>query len=173
MFDPFCGFGTTGFVANSLGYNFIGSDINITPAKQNLPRWKKTAYYKELPFTVFKHDIFDAFDKPFLKEVDVIVTEGWLGPVVHHQMSPAELQRNLVKVEELYSAFVDQVAALYPHVVVVMTMPEYQKKNHTGLDVNQKLTAYAETKGFATEILSELYMRKGQIVARRVVILKK
>lgn len=28
--DPFCGFGTTNFLANHLGYNTIASDINVT-----------------------------------------------------------------------------------------------------------------------------------------------
>ncbi len=173
IYDPFCGFGTTWFVANSLWYKFIGSDIVITSAKQNLPWRKWTTYYSELPFTLFKHDVKEAFDKHFLKEVNVIVTEWWLGPVIHHQMTPVELQRNLAKVEELYTVFVKHVAQFFEHLVVVMTMPEYQKKNATGLHVHQKITAYAETQWFETEILPELYMRKGQLVARRVVILRK
>jgi DNA modification methylase len=41
VYDPFCGFGTTGFVANWLGHHFIGSDINITPCKENVKRWKE------------------------------------------------------------------------------------------------------------------------------------
>ena len=40
IYDPFCWFGTTGFVVNWLGHHFIGSDINITPCKENVKRRK-------------------------------------------------------------------------------------------------------------------------------------
>ncbi len=60
-------------------------------------------------------------------------------------MTPVELQRNLAKVEELHTVFVKHIAQFFEHLVVVMTMPEYQKKNATGLHVHQKITAYAET----------------------------
>lgn len=72
------GLGTTYMIANSLGYNVIGSDINIAPAKQNLPRWKNQTVAQDKPVTLFAHDVFESFSKPFLKHVNIIVTEGWL-----------------------------------------------------------------------------------------------
>lgn len=173
IYDPFCGFGTTWFVANSLGCHFIGSDIVITSAKQNLQRWKTTAYAQERHMTLFKHDIFEVLDKPFLKAVDIIVTEGRLWPVVNHQMTQAELQRNLIKIQELYRTFVEQIAVLYPHITVVMTLPEYQKKWIEWLNVTKEIREYAIEKWFEVEIFPELYLRKGQLIWRRVMILKK
>ena len=49
-------------------------------AKANFKWWQTTPYYQNSKITLFKHDVTNPFTKPFLKNVDIIVTEGWLGP---------------------------------------------------------------------------------------------
>jgi tRNA G10 N-methylase Trm11 len=75
IYDPFCGFGTTGFLANAHGYHVICSDINGSLIKSNLA-WRQThARHTDHRFTAFKHDATDPITKPFVKHTDVIVTE--------------------------------------------------------------------------------------------------
>lgn len=75
VYDPFCGFGTTGFLANAHGYHVICSDINGSLIKPNLAWWQTHARHTDHRFTAFKHDATDPITKPFVKHTDVIVTE--------------------------------------------------------------------------------------------------
>jgi hypothetical protein len=95
VYDPFCGFGTTGFVANS-GSGITSSDrISASPERRKMQndgkKIDKGQVTKEQLFTVFKHDVAEPFDHPVVKKVDVIVTEGWLGPVVGRKTREPEL----------------------------------------------------------------------------------
>ena len=75
VYDPFCGFGTTGFLANAHGYQAICSDINGSLTKPNLVWWQTHARHTDHRFTAFKHDATDPITKPFVKHTDIIVTE--------------------------------------------------------------------------------------------------
>ena len=78
-------------LANALGHHSIGSDINITQTKLNLKRWKTQSHYHDHNhLTIFKHDIYDTFTHPLLHQVNAIVTEGWLGPIVSHQTTRSQ-----------------------------------------------------------------------------------
>ncbi|MEI6672583.1 MAG: DNA methyltransferase [bacterium] len=69
IYDPFVGSGTTGFLANYLGYDFIGSDIKIEYAKQNTTRWKTTKFYTpDKQFNIFTHDITKKLMTSLIKE---------------------------------------------------------------------------------------------------------
>lgn len=80
IYDPFVGLGTTAFLANALGYDCIASDIEMTSAKQNIGRRQEKAPQRndERRITTFKHDIFEPLKKPFLANVNLIITEGRL-----------------------------------------------------------------------------------------------
>jgi len=58
IYDPFVGSGTTGFLANYLGYDFVGSDIEIKYVDQNLARRKTSKFNNpNKDFKIFHHDI--------------------------------------------------------------------------------------------------------------------
>mgnify|MGYP000614963909 CR=1 FL=1 len=79
IYDPFVGLGTTAFLANRMGYDCLASDIDITAMKRNTDRWMEQSYAnQDKRITHFKHDIFEPRKKPFLKNVTLIVSEGWL-----------------------------------------------------------------------------------------------
>ena len=105
VYDPFVGFGTIGMVVNWLGGSFIGSDINITMAKQNFKRWQSQPWAKDDKITLFKHDVFKPFSKGFLKNVDAVVSEGWLGPVIKSGLDLQRLAQIAKKVSDTYEAF--------------------------------------------------------------------
>lgn len=77
IYDPFVGLGTTAFLANALGYDCIASDIEMSAAKQNIGRWQEKAAQRndDKRITTFKHDIYEPLKKPFLANVNLIVTE--------------------------------------------------------------------------------------------------
>ncbi len=177
VYDPFCGFGTTNFIANALGHHTIGSDINITSSKQNLPRRKKQEFFQEEKFmTFFKHDVNDSFQKPFLDSVDVIVSEWRLGPVIksdmhkHKTQTETILKEYLPSIVDLYSIFLDHTKEKMPKVPIIMTIPEYLR-----LDlpiIANRIKEHAETLWYEVTYLGEVYQRKKQQVGRRVVVFR-
>jgi len=119
-------------VANALGYHSIGSDINVSSCKQNLKRRKTTDIFQDKKITEFKHDVRDPFTKPFLSQVDVIVTEGRLGPVLkdrqrHRKQELEMLEKNKGEIVKLYTEFLQQIYSSAMKVPIVITLPVYLK----------------------------------------------
>lgn len=81
--------------------------------------------------TFFKHDVNDPFEKAFLDHVDVIVSEGWLGPVIksdmhkHKTQTETILKEYLPSIVELYKIFLSNIKQKMPNTPIVMTIPEY------------------------------------------------
>lgn len=169
IYDPFMGLGTTYMVANSMGYNVIWSDINITPAKQNLPRWEKQTYYQKLPLTLFAHDATQSLNKPFLKYVHCIVTEWWLGHIVTAKTKPHEIETYAHEIEKLYIAWINNMHPIWEHMIIVCSIPR-----HTGWE-NKHVThilQHCESKGITVETVPQVYTRSGQKVGRKIVTLR-
>jgi len=179
IYDPFCGFGTTGFVANRVGKHFVGSDLIITWAKENAKRWKEQ---EESPlaslfqrgetwklFTIFKHDVTEPFDHPVLKNVDVIVTEWRLGPVISGKTRESELLAHALKIKELYTSFLKNINGALSQTPIVLTIPHYSRLPDALLP---DIITYAVTLWYAVEDLG-VYSRKGQEVCRQIVVLRK
>ena len=82
-------------------------------------------------FTLFKHDVNDAFTKPFLKQVDVIVTEGRLGPIVKErthlskEQQYKEMMSNIDRIVDLYTAFLENAKIPFAGVPMIITVPVY------------------------------------------------
>lgn len=63
IYDPFVGSGTTGFLANYFGFDFLGSDLKLTFAEKNQPRWLQSKRSKpDQLFSFFFHDATKAFE---------------------------------------------------------------------------------------------------------------
>ena len=170
VYDPFCGFGTTGFVANWVGHHFVGSDISITWAKENAKRWKEHwqgAVDNGQLFTVFKHDVTEPFVHPVVQKVDCIVTEGWLGPVVGRKTREPELLVHAEKIHALYTSFLNNLCEVVPYVPVVLTLPSYTRLPDA---IFPEVVAHAVALGYAVEDLG-IYSRKWQEVCRHIVVL--
>lgn len=82
IYDPFTGSGTTGFLANYFGFDFCGSDLKLTFAEQNKPRWLASKWSnpkkeKNLTFDFFLHDATKPFEdlKIFNGKTPLIITE--------------------------------------------------------------------------------------------------
>ncbi len=82
---------------------------------------------QKLHFTVFKHDVTEQFDHPVVKKIDVIVTEGWLGPIVSKKTREPELTAHAEKIKPVYEQFLNNIHACIPHVPIVLTIPHYTR----------------------------------------------
>lgn len=168
VYDPFMWLGTTYMIANSMGYNVIWSDINITPAKQNLPWRKEQEIAHDLPITLFAHDATQALHKPFLKYVSCVVTEGRLGHIVTAKTRPTEIQQYSLEIQKLYIAWINNMYPIWEHMTIVCAIP-----HHTGGD-NKHIDAilqHCEKKWISIETIPQVYTRSGQKVGRKIVIL--
>ena len=143
IFDPFCGTGTTGFLANALGYHFIGSDIKLNLALQNQQRRKKshiTPLMKgggseatggsDLIFDFFEQDISKPLDQKLFPELlthnTLIVTEGRLGPVIKQTTTKEEVIEYQRRVKNLYLQFIQTITDFFPKKPpMVFTIPIY------------------------------------------------
>lgn len=169
IYDPFCGFGTTLMLANALGHHSIGSDINITQTKLNLKRWKTQSHYHDHNhLTIFKHDIYDTFTHPLLHQVNAIVTEGWLGPIVSHQTTRSQYHDYSIQIWELYKTFLTHIQP-YHIPQIVMTVPHYTHIAEN--ELIQTLTDHIHTLWYQVTWIDQLYHRPGQLVARQIGIL--
>lgn len=168
--DPFCGFGTTGFVVNSLGYSFIGSDINATPIKSNLKRWLTNTYRQDKPFTIFKQDISADITSPLIRKVDSIATEWRLGPLIHSATFTQHLQENYKKISDLYFKFIENISKFDNIQKIVFTVPFYTK---LGLSITDNIMEHASSFGFHAMQIPELYHRKWQQIWREIVMLSR
>lgn len=168
--DPFTGFGTTNMVANALGYATIGSDINIIQAKKNLTRRKTQSFAKDLPVTLFKHDVHEPFTKPFLKHTTHIVSEGWLGPVIRGFFSDKQAEINQHNIFKIYQDFFTHIHQYFDHITGVITLPHYVEKDNILIGLIEKHLTQLK---MSFHFISELYVRPRQKVARQILIFKK
>ncbi len=173
MYDPFVGSGTTGFLANYLGYDFIGSDIKITYAQQNADRRKTTKFYdKNHTFDIFTHDIKGKFwQTPLIKGQTkrdlLIITEWRLWPIVTKTTWDQDIQKFQERVADLYKSFLERIQEL--SATAVFTIPRYIGQEN---GIEQVLNTYTDKIGLKIQSIPELYMREGQQVARKILIVK-
>jgi len=122
IWDPFCGFGTTNFLVNALGYNTIASDINVTSMKQNSKRRSNSPLSKGvrginpneklLKSLILKQDVTEEFKSPLFRHANIIVSEWWLGHIVTSRTAPFETNVYAQEVKTLYTAFAKNLTIL-------------------------------------------------------------
>lgn len=169
IYDPFVGSGTTWFLANYLGYDFIGSDIDISYAQENTPRRKTTAFHhagKEI--SIFQHDITKPFEKTFSPWDPLLIVSEWrLGPIVTARTSPMEIQRNQKEVLSIYTAFLQRIKELWGAIAII-TIPHYQTDNF----LERELSQYAKKIWLSISSISEVYKRENQKIGRKILIIQ-
>lgn len=176
IWDPFCGFWTTNFLANALWYNTIWSDINPTPAKQNL-KWRTTQVFaSDCKLTLRKHDVTQAFEDPVYSYSTHIVSEWWLWPIVTKRTQIQEIQQSAQNVFQLYKSFfynllqVPLQASENTKRVVVMTIPVRIYHNYS---ISNTIVSSIQKLGRNSELLDDIYSRPQQVVGRQILIASK
>lgn len=167
IYDPFVWSGTTGMIANYLGFDFIGSDIKINYAEQNLARRKTTKFSQDKEFSIFTHDIKEKLEDQ-LKGKDILVVTEWrLWPIVTKSTSDQDIQKFQERVSQLYKSFLDRIKEIWA--VAVFTIPRYIWQEN-GIEL--VLKKYTTDIGLNMESIPEVYSREGQQVARKIVTIK-
>lgn len=172
IYDPFCGLWTTILMANALGYHAIGSDIQPEHAEKNIDRWKNRKSSEEntaqANMFIFKHDVTKPFIEPKLQNVDLIVSEWWLWPVVTQKTTPEQIEDYANQVTEIYEKFlnnIQKVKKLLPNIVI--TVPYYM---HQENNIAQIITDHAQRLWRETKIIKEIYSRPKQHVGRQIIV---
>ena len=173
IYDPFTGSGTTWFLANNDGLNFIGSDLKLTFAEQNQKWWlsRKENQNKNLTFDLFIHDATKPFEKPdlFKWKTPLIVTEGWLGPVIKLSTTPDQIKEYQRRVKNVYVQRIEQMGTAFPEKPsMVFTIPIYLWYENF---IEQAVMESAYQAGFKFSAIDELYKRDQHKVARKIIIL--
>lgn len=168
IYDPFVWSGTTGMLANHLGYDFIGSDIKTNYAEQNATRRKTTKFYTpDKQFDIFVHDIKEKLGSQ-LKDRDILIITEWrLWPIVTKSTWDQDIQKFQERVVDIYKSFCDTVKEL--NAVAVCTIPRY-----TGQDngIQSILTKYTKYIWLSIHEIPEIYGREGQQVGRKIIIVR-
>ena len=171
IYDPFCGFWTTNLIASALWHDSIGSDINITQAKHNSKRRQQinTDTSTSSKTTLFKHDVTNTCNKPFLKYTNIVVTEWRLGPKVSKRPLSDHQKKIYEKIVELYTGLFKTLWSQPQPITVVCCIPRYEKKqnpsstgewaieelshsaNQHGLKLHDFWLSYARTKTHSDE----------------------
>lgn len=174
IYDPFVGSGTTWFLANHLGYDFIGSDIKIDFAEQNTPRRKTTKFYtSDKQFDIFQHDIKEQLNSPLIEGKDIVIITEWrLWPIVTKTTSPEDIQKFQEQVATLYKTFVDrikEIAATNRSTTAVFTIPYYARQENS---LEKEITDYTKKIGLHIKEIPEIYGREWQQVGRKIIIIR-
>lgn len=174
LLDPFCGSGTVPMEAMLMGFKaVIGSDISkkaVADTGRNL-EWVR----KEFPearasrLSVYERDAADL--AAILKEpVDVVAGETYLGPPLSGRETLETLQKNMAVLGQSYAKmFVGVHAVMKPGARAAIAFPAFVRGSQK---LRLPLKEILEPVGFAIE-QTFLYERKGQKVAREIVVMRK
>lgn len=170
IYDPFCWFGTTLFVANYFGLNTIWSDINIASWKQNLKWWQKTSFANLQSKTyLFKHDIKQEWPNNVVKNATNVVSEWRLGPKVWKFLDLKQAEIYEKQIQEVYIKWIKNLLQLNAK-NMVLCVPAYKLKDRSTYLFQNTLTQLR--KNCDCTVFDEVYFRTWQKVGRQIVIIK-
>ena len=171
VYDPFVGSGTSGFLANYLGYDFVGSDIDMQYMDTN-KGWRQTTkfYNQDKSMDLFQHDITKPLHNALITWNILIVSEWWLGPIVTKTTSMQNIEKFQDQVLQLYKSFLERIQELKKNngsITAVYTIPWYA--NTTNI-LEQKITEYGTKMGLEIKSIPEIYSREWQQIWRKILI---
>lgn len=172
IYDPFAGLWTTLMLANYLENNVLGSDLNITPTKQNWNWWKNTDFYKDnLKYNLFKQDVTKQFKNKITNFSDFVVSEWYLWPKVWKFLNKKEAENLEKSFQQVYIEWTKNILSLENLQNIVITFPVYHLRNKEFYHFEN--TYEQISKFWKLNIIDEVYIRKWQKVWRQIVIIEK
>ncbi|MEW6063373.1 MAG: DNA methyltransferase [Nanoarchaeota archaeon] len=109
LLDPFCGTGVILQEALLNGINIIGIDIeksSIDASKNNL-EWLKNNYKTNTNYELINADSREL--SKFIKEVDAVATEPYLGPLIKQRLTENEANKLKEELESLYFGVLKEI----------------------------------------------------------------
>jgi tRNA G10 N-methylase Trm11 len=133
VWDPFCGSGTVLMEAAMLGYDIIGSDIDlraIDASNRNIQWLTEEGLISHIRYNLFHLDIHKAERKTIkdLKRTGIkaIVCEPYMGPPQKKVLSEFRANELLEDVRKLYVSLFNIINSLGGGIKVVMVIPSYK-----------------------------------------------
>lgn len=182
IWDPFCGSGTVLMEAAVLGFDILGTDIDLGAleiADKNI-RWLSSEnLINDIKYNLFQLDIHNV-EKRVIKDlkntnISAIVCEPFMGPAQTKVMSESKANELMDSVRSLYVSFFDTVNKISRRgFKVVLILPSY-KTTKGWLSIN-----ISEFIGKRWSVLNKQYAkgdlkwaRINSIIARNIFILEK
>lgn len=161
-------------LANYLGYDTLATDLENKHLEHNFTRRKTHELYdNKHSMEEYKHDICTPLQQTlgdnFKKKNILIVTEGWLGPIVGRQTTTEDIQSYQDQVYAVYAAFIHTIKSYFDTMpTIVCSIPWYMQGNNTILTRLQK---DIQKQGLQLQEIHEVYHRENQYVGRKIVII--
>jgi tRNA G10 N-methylase Trm11 len=170
LYDPFCGTGTVLAEAAVRGLAVCGSDIDekaVFGARENLT-WLASEYGLQLESAVFYMDAAHIEIAKFPRQVDVLVTEPFLGKQTPRDAELANVFRGL---EKMYlGSFKAWSQILADGAIVAIVFPQVTTDRH--IYTLDSLIDKLRAKGYNSLVNPILYAREGARVARNIYIFR-
>ncbi len=172
IFDPFCGSGTILMEAALLGFKKIfGSDLSpkaIKDSQKNLT-WLKQKYNLKFNFQLQTHDNNKKFLN--LKNIDLIVTEPYLGKPLKGTEKIIFLQKQITDLYNLYFLTLKNLKPiLNKNAEIIFIIPRFRFKNKWLIidfqNILKKLNF--KTKPFNSQNKTLIYWRPQQHLGREI-----
>jgi tRNA G10 N-methylase Trm11 len=133
IYDPFCGVGTIAAEAILQGFDVVASDISprqVVRTKTNTD-WLKNTFPNLIDprktVQLFEQDIEKPLQNIEVDSLNAIVSEGWLGPGIHHVPSSFEMENIFVKTQRLLNALLNNAERfLKKDASVVIAIPAFR-----------------------------------------------
>lgn len=182
LWDPFCGSGTILMEAVVLGFDVLGSDIDIRAlesADKNIKWLSNERVISDNKYNIFQLDIHNV-EKRIVKDlkntnINTVVCEPFMGPPQRKVLSEFKAQELLSNVRNLYDSLFKVLNEIsHKGFKVVLILPEYKtNKGWESFNLNSLV-------GKKWEILNKKYgkgdlkwRRINSIISRNIFILEK
>ena len=182
IWDPFCGSGTILMEAAVLGFDVLGSDIDVNAlnlANENMIWLSKEGIIKGIKYNLFQLDIYNV-EKKVITDlrhtgINAVVCEPFMGPPQRKILSVSKANLLIENATKLYFSLfhvLNEISQKGFRVVIVL--PSY-KTNKGWIDMN--ISQFINKKW---EVLNKKYSsqdlkwkRINSIIARNIFILEK
>lgn len=187
VYDPFAGIGTVLMEGLLMGFNAVGSDINpevIEKSDKNLKWLIEQQKIANPSYKLFVSDATQLQKKDVPAQIDLIVTESYLGPPQSRIPAPEEMKKTFRRIEEMVYRFLKSASNLIkPGTPIVISILTY--KDGRSYHYINSIPETAARLGFKVEALipkeisdkynlpthrrqSLIYDRPDQTVAREI-----
>ena len=169
VLDPFCGTGVVLQEALLMGYKAYGTDISERMVEYSE---KNLKYFK---FNNFVLDVGDATNYKWIKKIDAVACEGYLGKPFSRIPSDIELREQKQECGSIVLGFLRNLAGqIKKDTPVVIAVPAWLRPDNS----YERLDILDEIKDLGYNVNNKsreglLYHRPDQIVARDIIILRK
>lgn len=182
IWDPFCGSGTILMEAAVLGFDILGTDIDLMALdslSRNIQWLSKENIIKDTKYNVFQLDI-NKVERKVLKDlkrtpINAIVCEPFMGPPQKKLLTEFQAKELITDVTKLFNSFFDVINQIAKKgFKIVLILPSYRtKKGWVDINISQFIDKKWEVLNRKYSKGDLKWKRINSIIARNIFILEK